>query len=36
MEGFNFLAKPYPPSRLAQVVRECLDGKLAGQGSTQK
>jgi len=28
MEGFNFLAKPYPPSRLAQVVRECLDGKL--------
>jgi len=27
MEGFNFLAKPYPPSRLAQVVRECLDGK---------
>jgi signal transduction histidine kinase/ActR/RegA family two-component response regulator len=28
LEGFNFLAKPYPPSRLAQVVRECLDGKL--------
>jgi two-component system, cell cycle sensor histidine kinase and response regulator CckA len=27
MEGFNFLAKPYPPSRLANVVRECLDGK---------
>ncbi len=27
LEGFNFLAKPYPPSRLAQVVRECLDGK---------
>ncbi len=31
MEGFNFLAKPYPPSRLASVVRECLDGKLAGK-----
>ena len=28
LEGFNFLAKPYPPSRLAQVVRECLDGKM--------
>ena len=28
LEGFNFLAKPYPPSRLAQVVRECLDGKI--------
>jgi signal transduction histidine kinase/ActR/RegA family two-component response regulator len=28
LDGFNFLAKPYPPSRLAQVVRECLDGKL--------
>jgi two-component system, cell cycle sensor histidine kinase and response regulator CckA len=27
LEGFNFLAKPYPPSRLANVVRECLDGK---------
>ena len=27
LEGFNFLAKPYPPNRLAQVVRECLDGK---------
>lgn len=27
LEGFNFLAKPYPPTRLAQVVRECLDGK---------
>jgi CheY-like chemotaxis protein len=30
LEGFNFLAKPYPPSRLAQVVRECLDGKNEG------
>lgn len=26
LEGFNFLAKPYPPARLAEVVRECLDG----------
>jgi len=32
LEGFNFLAKPYPPSRLAQVVRECLDGKLGRGG----
>jgi len=30
LEGFNFLAKPYPPSRLALVVRECLDGKRLG------
>jgi two-component system, cell cycle sensor histidine kinase and response regulator CckA len=28
LEGFNFLPKPYPPSRLAEVVRECLDGTL--------
>jgi CheY-like chemotaxis protein len=28
LEGFNFLAKPYSPGKLAQVVRECLDGKL--------
>jgi DNA-binding NtrC family response regulator len=27
LEGFNFLAKPYPPRRLAHLVRECLDGK---------
>ncbi len=27
LEGFNFLPKPYPPSRLAQMVRECLDAK---------
>jgi CheY-like chemotaxis protein len=27
LEGFNFLPKPYPPTRLAAVVRECLDGK---------
>jgi len=30
LEGFNFLAKPYPPSRLAHVVRDCLDGKRDG------
>jgi signal transduction histidine kinase/CheY-like chemotaxis protein len=27
LEGFNFLAKPYSPRRLAHLVRECLDGK---------
>jgi two-component system, cell cycle sensor histidine kinase and response regulator CckA len=25
LEGFNFLPKPYPPGRLAKLVRECLD-----------
>ena len=25
LEGFNFLPKPYPPSKLAQFVRECLE-----------
>ncbi len=25
LEGFNFLAKPYPPLKLAQLVREILD-----------
>jgi signal transduction histidine kinase len=30
LEGFNFLAKPYPPSRLANVVRDCLDGRNQG------
>ena len=36
LEGFNFLPKPYPPSKLAQLVRECLDmpehavGSVAG------
>jgi CheY-like chemotaxis protein len=25
LEGFNFLPKPYPPTRLAEVIRECLD-----------
>jgi signal transduction histidine kinase len=25
LEGFNFLPKPYPPTRLAEVVRQCLD-----------
>lgn len=28
LEGFNFLAKPYPPSRLIEAVRESLDGGL--------
>jgi hypothetical protein len=27
LEGFNFLPKPYPPTRLAELVRECLDGQ---------
>ncbi len=27
LEGFNFLPKPYPPVRLAEMVRECLDGE---------
>ena len=27
LEGFNFLPKPYPPTRLAEVVRNCLDAK---------
>ena len=26
-EGANFLQKPYPPAKLAEVVRRCLDGK---------
>jgi two-component system, cell cycle sensor histidine kinase and response regulator CckA len=30
LEGFNFLAKPYSPRRLAHLVRECLDGKRDG------
>ncbi|HWN96033.1 MAG TPA: response regulator [Methylomirabilota bacterium] len=25
LEGFNFLPKPYPPTRLAEMVRDCLD-----------
>jgi hypothetical protein len=24
-DGLNFLPKPYPPQKLAQVVRDCLD-----------
>jgi two-component system, cell cycle sensor histidine kinase and response regulator CckA len=32
LEGFNFLAKPYPPSKLAQAVRESLDGKAPKKG----
>jgi two-component system, cell cycle sensor histidine kinase and response regulator CckA len=31
LEGFNFLAKPYPPRKLAQAVRESLDGKSPAQ-----
>jgi two-component system cell cycle sensor histidine kinase/response regulator CckA len=34
LEGCNFLAKPYPPSKLAQFVRDCLDG--ASQGAARK
>ncbi|MBI5387622.1 MAG: response regulator [Verrucomicrobia bacterium] len=30
LEGFNFLPKPYPPSKLAQLVRECLNAPLTG------
>jgi len=26
-EGYNFLQKPYPPARLAETVRRCLDQK---------
>jgi FixJ family two-component response regulator len=26
-EGINFLQKPYHPDKLAQTVRDCLDGK---------
>ena len=26
--GFNFLPKPYPPSKLAKIVRDCLDGLI--------
>jgi len=32
LEGFNFLAKPYPPNRLAHVVRECLDANRQDEG----
>ncbi len=28
LEGFNFLPKPYPPVKLAQLVRECLDIRI--------
>lgn len=35
LEGFNFLAKPYPPTRLASMVRDCLNGKL-GPGAVKK
>jgi CheY-like chemotaxis protein len=29
-DGVNFLAKPYTPAKLAQTVRRCLDGSIAG------
>lgn len=29
LTGFNFLPKPYPPSRLAEVVRACLNNEPA-------
>jgi len=32
--GIPFLAKPYLPSQLAQVVRECLDGPAPDPGNT--
>jgi two-component system NtrC family sensor kinase len=28
-EGVNFLPKPYPPDKLADIVRRCLDGHIA-------
>ncbi len=33
LEGFNFLAKPYPPGELAGVVRRCLDRKADAKQS---
>jgi len=34
--GINYLQKPYPPSKLALAVRDCLDGKNhSGAGSHQ-
>jgi signal transduction histidine kinase/CheY-like chemotaxis protein len=35
LEGFNFLAKPYTPGRLALVVRECLDGDRPAEQRNQ-
>ena len=33
LEGFNFLPKPYPPARLAEVVRECLHPTASAAGA---
>ena len=33
-EGLNYLHKPYEPSRLAQIVRECLDHPAVENGAT--
>ncbi len=35
LEDFNFLAKPYSPGKLAQVVRESLDGKPPRQAKAK-
>jgi PAS domain S-box-containing protein len=32
-EGYNFLQKPYPPSKLAETVRRCLDQKQGAASS---
>ena len=33
-EGVNFLAKPYHPKKLTQIVRDCLDAPAAVAGPT--
>ena len=36
-EGFNFLQKPYPPAKLAETVRRCLDHKQdPDEGGTRR
>ncbi len=30
-EGVNFLTKPFQAQKLAQIIRNSLDGKIAGQ-----